>query len=407
MFINKFQIILIIVVLFFMVSSYSNAINKNEDIYLSLVKNVKNVGDVEVYEGPIKPLNSEWKAIIGGDDDTTITEDQLNTDYCTFTMLARTYGKGRVIAASIYLGEEDIYDNKIMMENISNWLNQGHSKIFAFSTGHGEIRDLGCCTGFYPSQLKKLGYTVRDIENLIYENLKEIDILFIGNAWKNFTNQEITDVEIFVKNGGGLYLHGLGWSWLLCSHDAPEVTMDDYPMVKISQPYQCIWQHGGLIDPTNNIDNNKSIPLYHTFYPNLQNNNTDIVDSDNDGVIDRWDNCPKTPENSCVNNKGCSCELSIIDEKGSVAKNKWKTYYANIDNTYSSFIAKIQNLTEDVDLYVKKGNKPDYNNYDCRPYKGGKRDEVCDLSNNGDTLWYFSIYGYKAGDFNISVKAKR
>jgi len=136
-------------------------------------------------------------------------------------------------------------------------------------------------------------------------------------------------------------------------------------------------------------------------------NECNVADSDKDGVIDIWDHCPKTPENSCVNNKGCSCELSVIDEKGTVSKGKWRTYYANIDNTYSNIVVKIQNLTSDVDLYVKKSTKPDFNNYDCRPYKGGKRDEVCDLTNSGDDLWYISVYGYKPGDFTISVKAKR
>ena len=133
----------------------------------------------------------------------------------------------------------------------------------------------------------------------------------------------------------------------------------------------------------------------------------EIKDSDRDGVIDQWDNCPKTPENSCVNNKGCSCELSVIDEKGTVQKGKWKTYYANVDKTYSNFIVKIQNLTDDVDLYVKQGGKPDFDSYDCRPYKGGNRDEICNLSNDGNNLWYFCIYGYNSGDFSISVKAKR
>ena len=139
----------------------------------------------------------------------------------------------------------------------------------------------------------------------------------------------------------------------------------------------------------------------------LGNINPETKDSDNDGVIDQWDSCPKTPENSCVNNKGCSCELSIIDEKGSVEKGKWKTYYANVDNTYSNFTVKVQNLTNDVDLYVKKDSKPDFDNFDCRPYKGGTRDEVCDLTNNNDNLWYFSIFGYQTGDFTITVKAKR
>ena len=142
-------------------------------------------------------------------------------------------------------------------------------------------------------------------------------------------------------------------------------------------------------------------------WQSCQNRSDEIKDTDNDGVIDQWDNCPKTPINSCVNNRGCSCEHSIIDEKGTVEKGKWKTYYANIDNSHSNIIVKIQNLTEDVDLYVKKSNKPDFDNYDCRPYKGGKRDEICNLSNSGDNLWYFCIYGYKTGDFTISVKTKR
>jgi len=132
-----------------------------------------------------------------------------------------------------------------------------------------------------------------------------------------------------------------------------------------------------------------------------------IKDTDDDGVIDMWDKCPGTQKNSCVNNKGCSCKISLIDENGTVEKGKWKTYYANVANTYSNFLVKIQNLTDDVDLYVKKGEKPDFENYDCRPYKGGKRDEQCDLSNNGDNLWYFCIYGYKDGNFSISVEAKR
>jgi len=133
----------------------------------------------------------------------------------------------------------------------------------------------------------------------------------------------------------------------------------------------------------------------------------EIKDSDTDGVIDIWDKCPDTPENSCVNKQGCSCDNSLIDEKGSVEKSKWKTYYVNIDETYSNFTVKLIDITDDVDLYVKKGSKPDFNNYDCRPYKGSKRDELCDLSNSGNNLWYFCVYGYKAGEFNISVKAKR
>jgi len=159
----------------------------------------------------------------------------------------------------------------------------------------------------------------------------------------------------------------------------------------------------GVPDQFDKCPNIKAESAYFDGCPE----NFNDKDSDSDGVIDKWDSCSQTHENSCVNNKGCSCDVSIINENSSVGEKKWKTYYANIDNTYTNFSAKIQNLSNDVDLYVKKGNKPDFNNYDCRPYKGGRRDESCDLNNNGDNLWYFSVYGYKSGDFSISVTAKR
>ena len=38
-------------------------------------------------------------------------------------------------------------------------------------------------------------------------------------------------------------------------------------------------------------------------------------DSDNDGVIDRWDLCPDTPADSCINKHGCLCEGLYTEEQ--------------------------------------------------------------------------------------------
>ncbi|KPA15013.1 Serine protease, partial [Candidatus Magnetomorum sp. HK-1] len=120
-----------------------------------------------------------------------------------------------------------------------------------------------------------------------------------------------------------------------------------------------------------------------------------------------WDNCAETPINSCVDNKGCSCAKTLIEKNDSVSNKKWKTYYYKIEASYSKVIVKIENLNKDVDLYVKKLKKPDFENFDCRPYKGGIREEVCELTNNSETLWYFCVYGYNSGTYSISVTAKR
>ena len=38
-------------------------------------------------------------------------------------------------------------------------------------------------------------------------------------------------------------------------------------------------------------------------------------DSDKDGVLDQWDNCPNTPENVCTNKHGCLCEGLYTEEQ--------------------------------------------------------------------------------------------
>jgi len=380
----------------------------NSDIYLPLVNNVSKVTTIEYAEGPVKALHTSWKLIICGDDDTVTPNDPTNPDVSKAVLIARTYGKGRVVSDSLGLELNDVYDNKRMMKNITLWLNQSHSKHFAFSTGHSENVDSIDNSGYYGLLLKSLGYTVKQIDFLSYENIKKVNILYVGNAWSSFTDQEIADVEFFVKNGGGLYLTGSGWTWIYYGPGSDQNANDinDYPMVKLSKPYQCTWQDGTFIDPTHNINNDEGVPFYYTFYPN-GNCNYNIKDSDNDGVIDQWDKCPETPINSCIDNKGCSCAKTLIEKNDSVSKSKWKTYYSKIADSYSKLVIKIENLSNDVDLYVKQGQKPSFENFDCRPYKGGTRDEVCELSNNSEALWYFSVYGYNTGTYSISVTAIR
>jgi len=47
------------------------------------------------------------------------------------------------------------------------------------------------------------------------------------------------------------------------------------------------------------LSENEVLELYHT------DNRCKMDDSDDDGVVDIWDECPETPENSYVNKNGC------------------------------------------------------------------------------------------------------
>ena len=87
-------------------------------------------------------------------------------------------------------------------------------------------------------------------------------VLIVGNAWSDFTSNEIDSVGQFVSQGGGLLLAGLGWSW---SAYHSGMTMEDYPMTKLAAPYGGRWLKQGITDPTNQTN---GAPVFHTFYPN-------------------------------------------------------------------------------------------------------------------------------------------
>ena len=67
----------------------------------------------------------------------------------------------------------------------------------------------------YALELQSLGYTYEVVgAPLTNTVLTETDILVIGSAWSDFSDQEIADISAYVKQGGGLLLSGTGWSWV-------------------------------------------------------------------------------------------------------------------------------------------------------------------------------------------------
>jgi preprotein translocase subunit Sec61beta len=83
-----------------------------------------------------------------------------------------------------------------------------------------------------------------------------------------------------------------------------------------------------------------------------------------------------------------------------VYKGNWK--YLKIDaNGADKLNIKISRLDADVDLYVKKGNKPDFGYYDCRPYLGGTKSEECNIDVDPNDIVYMGIQGYKSSEFKI------
>ena len=205
--------------------------------------------------GPVYGTASNWVAIVGGDDDTA----QPST-----LVLARTFAQGRVVIGGhdgMLNGESlSLFDNGRLTTNIIYWLRGTNGPVIQYTTGHGEWAS-GLALGPW---LTNAGFTITAMASPITTNkLAAGSVLIVGNAWNDFTANEIQAVREFVSQGGGLFLAGLGWSW---SAYHPENTMEDYPMTRMAAPYGARWHSAGISDPTNQTN---GVPVFHTFYPNV------------------------------------------------------------------------------------------------------------------------------------------
>ncbi len=99
-------------------------------------------------------------------------------------------------------------------------------------------------------------------------------------------------------------------------------------------------------------------------------------------------------------------DISVSAElTGQVRSKNWRHYIVKNHQAGQNLIAQITNLSADVDLYVKKGSQPTSRSYDCRPYRGGTRDEMCKIKvNSSNEKIYISVHGYRAGSYKLSLK---
>lgn len=76
-------------------------------------------------------------------------------------------------------------------------------------------------------------------------------------------------------------------------------------------------------------------------------------------------------------------EVQSSTESGTVAKDAEKHYSFNGNGTIKTFTFTLKSESGDADLYVKVGGTATKSSYDCRPYLGGTKDEVCSVTTDG------------------------
>ncbi len=82
----------------------------------------------------------------------------------------------------------------------------------------------------------------------------------------------------------------------------------------------------------------------------------------------------------------------------------YRIYTGNNDRV----IVQLSSLTADLDLYVKKGSKPTFNSYNCRPYKSGTSAESCVINNAPRNSYvYVGVHAYQSGRYGVRATLSR
>ncbi len=207
--------------------------------------------------GPVTGIPSfNVRGLVSGDDDTPLP---------SLVCLLSTLGKGRVLAwghDSFLMDKANgLFDTRKFNTQAVLWLDAKGTKKLAFLVGHGEGARVSRCRLFVQA-LKAKGFQVKDIYGQVTSSaLSGVGVVVVGNAVKDFTSAELNLLENYVKNGGALFLTGLGWFWEPY-HKRP---LDQYPMNVLGERFGIRWLGGYVVDPTNKYNGNT---VFHTFFPN-------------------------------------------------------------------------------------------------------------------------------------------
>jgi len=81
----------------------------------------------------------------------------------------------------------------------------------------------------------------------------------------------------------------------------------------------------------------------------------------------------------------------------SITKGQWHYYTIAASSAHTLLEVELTDLSDDVDLYLKKGSQPTKSNKDCKSTAMDTDDERCVVLNNSNGTWYIGVYGDQGG----------
>jgi len=104
---------------------------------------------------------------------------------------------------------------------------------------------------------------------------------------------------------------------------------------------------------------------------------------------------------------GAAPEMGVLDngttQPLSLNEDEWIYYSVEVPSGASDLTFTLDNLTDDLDLYVAYDYVPTYYNYDCCPYYGSTSPETCSYASPTAGTWYVGVYGAQVGSGSLTA----
>jgi len=169
---------------------------------------------------------------------------------------AREYGQGRVLAVAhdgVLNGPESARADGFLRRTLAWLAGPRGARIVVVGASHCEWLPHDAPDWRLPTLMRDWDHEVIVTEAPLDDAvLTQAGVLIVGNAWGDFSADEIAAVERFVHDGGGVFAAGLGWSWaqhaaepdMRCEGQYALQDVNDlatYPMNRLAHPFGIRW----------------------------------------------------------------------------------------------------------------------------------------------------------------------
>jgi len=146
--------------------------------------------------------------------------------------------------------------------------------------------------------------------------------------------------------------------------------------------YDCHSTHGGTTEDACSVDVNEASDVYIGVYGYRAANYQLVAE-----------------ENATDSVTNINLDQVVT---ASVAKDKFNYYKVSTD---SAINAVLNHLSADADVYVKVGEKPTRDSYDCHSTHGGTTEDACSVNVNENSDVYIGVFGYRAANYSLVANA--